>query len=271
MKLLAQVRASSPVAGPLRRALLSAAMSVVAAAAAPGGAGAQETSCPQAADGLAVRETAAFPSGGVTVRGLLYRPAAPNGAGIVLLPGARGMHAALPAFDPHAMRLASEGYHVLIPNYYDAHPLEEVRTARALRRWRGAALDGIEHLRSLDAVVDDRLTLWGYSLGGFIAVEAAMEGGAARAVAVAAGTDAGDPQRSRRDLPLLLIHGRSDAVISPASTRRWAANLRQRGAAVSVRELGLDGHALDEAGWCEVFGATQAWLNTPHGEASAGD
>lgn len=235
-------------------------LAVVLGLAWPGGAVAQAV-CADDIAPAATREQVSFESGQATVRGLIYRPAHPNGAGVVLLHGARGLAADAATFDPHAIQLASRGYHVLVPNYYDVEPGRERRTARDLRLWRRAASDGAAFLAGQPAMNGGRVALWGYSLGGFLAGETAMEAdGVAAAVSVAGGLDAGEAGRERRAAPLLLIHARRDPVISPASTRRWGDGLQRRGAAVEVQALDWDGHGLDRATWCDVFGRTRAFL-----------
>lgn len=210
----------------------------------------------------AAREQASYASGRATVRGLIYRPARPNGAGVVLLHGARGLAADAATFDPHAIQLASRGYHVLVPNYYDAEPGRERRTSRDLRLWRGAAADGAAFLAQQPGMDPDRVALWGYSLGGFLSGETAMEAdGVAAAVSVAGGLDVGEAGREGRAVPLLLIHARRDPVISPISTRRWGDGLRRRGAAVEVEALDWDGHGFDGPTWCDVFGRTRVFLD----------
>ena len=235
-----------------------------------GPAWAQQTrACPDDVAHAATREQAQYQSGGRTVRGLIYRPARPNGAGVVMLHGARGLASDAPVFDAHAVQLASRGYYVLMPNYYDAAPGRERRSSRDLRTWRTAAADGAAFLAAQPGAVSSRMALFGFSLGGFLAGETAMESDAvAAAVSVAGGEDAGEPERTRRTAPLLLIHARRDPVISPASTRAWAAGLRRRDAEVLVREIDWEGHGFDASTWCAVMETVRAFLDQTVGTAS---
>lgn len=210
----------------------------------------------------ASRTLVSFESRGRQVQAHFYTPREPNGAGVVLLHGARGLSADAGTFDPHTIQLASRGYHVLVPNYYDAEPGRERRTTRDLRAWRAAAADGASFLGDRPGMDPTRVALWGYSLGGFLAGETAMESeGVATAVSVAGGLDVGEAGRDRRTVPILLIHARQDSVISPASTRRWGDGLRRRGAGVEVHALDWDGHGFNRPMWCEIFGRTRAFLD----------
>jgi dienelactone hydrolase len=203
-----------------------------------------------------------YVSGGRTVRGLQYIPAEPNGRGVVLLHGARGLGDDALLFDPHALQLAGDGWHVLVPNYYDARTPTERRTSRDLRAWRSAATDAAAWLSALDAVEDGAVALVGWSLGGFLAVEAAMETpGVFAAAAVGAGMDVGEPGRARRALPTMIVHARRDPVVSPLSSRAWADGLRRRGAVVEVVEMDADGHGYGLAGWCDVFSRVTLFLH----------
>jgi uncharacterized protein len=108
-----------------------------------------------------------------------------------------------------------------------------------LRQWRMALAETTGALRLLGEVpgVDrGRLALVGYSMGAYVAVMAAAEEPAARAVVLATGGDlpertplahlvrrVADPLRAVRRLhgrPLLMVHGRQDRTVLPAQAER---------------------------------------------------
>nr|WP_281378610.1 alpha/beta fold hydrolase [Brevundimonas lenta] len=192
----------------------------------------------------------------------MYRPARPNGAGVVLLHGAGGLQYDAPIYDPHAFQLASRGYQVLAPAYYDMRPARSQRDWRDMQAWRLVAADGARFLGGQPGAEPSRIALWGYSLGGFLAGEATMESDAVAAgVSLAGGTDVGRPGRTRRAVPLLLMHSRRDPVISAGSTKRWAMNLEERGATVETLELDVEGHTFDPDAWCTIFATTRSFLD----------
>jgi dienelactone hydrolase len=210
----------------------------------------------------AVREAVTYDSGGRQVNAWLYRPARPNGAGVVMLHGAGGLDIDQVLFDPHAVQLASRGYHVLAPSYFDAERPEGRRSSRTVRTWRRAVSDGVRFLNDQPGM-RGRVALWGYSLGGFLAVETAMETtAAASAIALASGDVVGEPGRDRRALPVLLIHARRDPVVPAGSTRDWGAGLGRRGARVDIQTLDWEGHGFDRPTWCDVFDRTRVFLDS---------
>lgn len=239
-----------------------AALALVTAAFGPSVAVAQVDSCPGDVAGPASRTTVEYAGQSGTIRALHYVPGRPNGRGLVVMHGARGLREDAPVFDPHLLQLAARGWHVLAPAYYDALDPGERRTSRDLRVWRGVARDGAAWLRQQAGMEAGSVAVMGYSLGGFLAVEAAMEEPIWSAgVAVAAGLDVGEPLRERRATRLLLFHAERDPVVSPVSTRQWAAGLERRGAEVSVRELPWSGHGFDRPTWCGIFSETTAFLD----------
>ncbi len=243
--------------------LLHAMLAGLLLTAGPAAAQTAASACPGDVTQAATREQTEYQSADRTVRGLLYRPRHPNGAAIVLLHGARGLLNDAATLDSHAIQLASRGYLVLVPNYYDARAPRAARTASEVRAWRRAALDGARHVGGLEGVDPSRTGLWGYSLGGYLAADAAVDPSSTvrAAVGLAAGTDAWAAGRGRRRMPVLLIRARRDPVISPASTEELASSLRGRGATVEIQTLDWEGHGYDAATWCDIFRRSTAFFD----------
>lgn len=222
---------------------------------------------PGCADDVAVRASRAliaFESRGRPVRAYLYTPRGEaNGDGVVMLHGGTGFEMNSILFDAHAIQLASRGYHVILPAYFDAADPDPSRRAVTARAWRQAALDAAGELASGQGLSAGRVALWGYSRGAGVAVDAAAApGGEVRSVVLAAGGGAVEQSLAGRDLSVLLLHARRDEAVPVRATLRLADDLREAGAAVEVRELAFDGHQYDLPTWCAVMSHTRTFLES---------
>lgn len=230
------------------------------AQAAPGSTG----GCPDEVRHNATREQTQLESRGHVMPALIYKPRIPNGAGVVLLHGFLGLGGHAPIFDPHAVQLASRGYTVLVPSYFDARPWRERFNGQDMRRWSEAGTDAVRFLGTQPGVDPARVALWGYSLGGFVATDAGMsdEGAAALVVGVSAGTAIyGEASRGHRPIPVLMIHGRNDPSVSVASMQSLASNMRLRGATVETEIVESNDHAMDGPTWCRVFQLSRTFMD----------
>ena len=222
---------------------------------------------PGCADDVAVsasRETITFDSRGRQIGAHLYPPRGEaNGRGVVLLHGGTGFEMNSILFDAHAIQLASRGYRVILPAYFDAADPDPRRRTVAARAWRQVALDAAEALSAEPGMARERVALWGYSRGAGVGVDAATaEGSGVRSAILVAGGGAVEEDLAGRDLSVLMLHARRDEAVPVRATLQLADELREAGAAVEVRELAFDGHQYDLPTWCEVFAATRAVLES---------
>lgn len=254
----------------LTRGALAALIGLVAAlaggpAAAAGRPQAPQVGIPGCADDVAVRasrETITFESQGREIRAHLYTPRGEaNGAGVVMLHGGAGFEMNSILFDAHAIQLASRGYWVILPAYFDAARPDQSRRTVTARAWRRAALDAAGQLAARLGVGADRVALWGYSRGASVAADAATAPGSGiRRAILAAGGGAVESRVAGPDLSVLLLHARRDEAVPVRATLRLAEDLREAGAAVEVEELDFDGHQYDLPTWCAVMGRTRTFL-----------
>lgn len=232
---------------------------VSAQAAAPAG-------CSDDVPQRATRGNTEFISNSQTVRALIYKPTGPaNGAAVVLLHSSEGLTIDAHSFDPHAIQLAARGYHVLVPNYFEARARKVPWNGRDVRLWEEAGHDAVAYMGTLEGVDPARVGIWGFSLGGFVATDGSAhpDSTARVAIGVATGEDIFEPSRTRRELPMLLIEGYSTfPVISSATMRELAADLRRRGGTVEVQMLMSRDPSMTGAVWCEVFQHTRRFLDT---------
>lgn len=232
--------------------------------------GAVQVGRPGCADDVAVRATRElihFDSRGRPVRGYLYTPRGEaNGLGIVMLHGGTGFEMNSILFDAHAIQLASRGYRVLLPAYFDAAQPERTRRTVTARAWRQVALDAVEALQAEPGMARGGVTLWGYSRGAAVALLAATgeDSPVTSAVLVAGGGEL-EEDLAGRQAAFLLLHARRDEAVPVRTTRRLAEDLRGAGASVEIEELAFDGHQYDLPTWCSVFGRTRAFVSARSG------
>ncbi|WP_420471703.1 dienelactone hydrolase family protein [Brevundimonas sp. FT23042] len=238
------------------------------AAAAAGPQSAPQVGVPGCADDVPVRASRTlihFDSRGRSVRAYLYAPAIPNGQGVVMLHGGTGFEMNSILFDAHAIQLASRGYVVILPAYFDAARPDRGRPVVTARAWRQAALDAAARLEE-ERVSPDRVTLWGYSRGAGVGLAAvtASDSPVRSAVLVAGGGSVDDPVAP--DVQVLLLHARRDEAVPVRATRRLAEDLREAGASVGIEELAYDGHQYDLPTWCAVFSRTRVFITARSGQ-----
>lgn len=161
--------------------------------------------------------------------------------------------------------LPSAGFNLLMFDYRaygrSDRPSRWLRRA-ALVRDTTAALD---YLRSRPGVNPDRVGIYGYSLGGVIALAAAAERTEFRSVAtggafatwrgiasdtlpfvggmfVRAGEDAEGNAARLGARPLLLVHARRDSIVPVAHAARIEASARRAGVGVETHISAIGGH-----------------------------
>jgi dipeptidyl aminopeptidase/acylaminoacyl peptidase len=212
----------------------------------------------------AVREPVEFQAGRDTIRGYIYRPANPNGAGVVLLHGTQGLRVDGPRYDPHAIQLASRGYTVLMPNYFDGTSWPRQGPSKGhMDNWASTGANAVRYLGTQTGVDPARVALWGYSFGGYAATDGSVreDAPAAVAIGVSTGKYVWEPDRGRREIPVLMIHGRADTTMTPYEMHELAGNLRRRGATVETVTVDARTHSYDGPVWCDVFQHTRRFLD----------
>ncbi len=205
--------------------------------------------------GSATWDGVSFLSNDKQIRSILYYP--PGGvdrrSGVVMMHGSGMRIRSEGLWHQLAIQVANAGFWVLTPGYYDAAFDDGVRPEPVMQAWRDVCTDGTEWLANRIGVSQDRIGAFGYSLGTHVAVDSALrEGRAGAAMALAGGWDVYIPRVPTRRIPVLILRCEDDTHVSPASTRRWAAFLREHDVPLRVQVLADAPHIPSPDRWPEI-------------------
>lgn len=174
-----------------------------------------------------------------------------KGAAILLLHGSGGLAGSLADFHREAAAWTQRGCTVVIPDYFSGAP--DAAQTDDTAWWAEAVRDAAAWTLTLPGVDPDRLGAMGYSRGGYLAAEVAVQTTAIRAVVGVASAGNVAPRDIVRRPRVLLIHSDRDPVIPPARTRRWARILQEADIQVETITMRSSQHTFDAATWGEIF------------------
>ncbi len=174
-----------------------------------------------------------------------------TGAAIMLLHGSGGLGSEFEMFRRQARRFTAQGYWVVMPSYFSdsANPAQ----TDDVDWWLTAVTDAAAWTAALPGVDPERLGALGYSRGGYLAGEAAVQGTTIKAVVGVASAGNVEPGNIVRRPEVLLIHARRDPVIPRERTTRWARILREHDIPVETVVLPVDRHSFDAEEWDGIF------------------
>jgi dienelactone hydrolase len=208
-----------------------------------------------------------YPSGSFPINGLLFSPVGEArggpmaGAGVALLHGGGGAQDDVHIFTEGALGLTAQGYHCLMPNYFDATPSQRRSTGVAARRWRKAILDGLGWLGGRPGVDPDRVGALGFSRGGSLGLDGVLEEGGAQAFVGVASGGSLDVADIRHRPPVLFIYADGDPLVSARRVEARAATLAAAAVPVETHELSSPRHRFDPDEWRSVFDVAGRFLD----------
>ncbi|CAN5160102.1 hypothetical protein BH20VER2_BH20VER2_12480 [soil metagenome] len=198
-----------------------------------------------------------LPSGRGALRAELFEPASGSSrAAILVLHGAGGTLFDGPEMRRVARHLAAEGNAAYVVHYFNSTGTTAALDATMQKHfdtWKQAVLDAIaaiQQRRGTRAPVG----IYGYSLGGFLAIATASNNANVGAVvAQAGGVWNNQEHRIGRMPPVLIVHGEADQRVP---FTKYATPLRQllrrRGAKVETLFFPSERHVLSPAAMAEV-------------------
>jgi dipeptidyl aminopeptidase/acylaminoacyl peptidase len=193
-----------------------------------------------------------FVSGGRKIRVETYLPAMRGRLPAVLvLHSAAGTLAGKGELVQFSKQLAGQGAVVFFVRYFD-----RTRTLVAGDRqidelspvWRDTINDAIDFAAAHPRVDPERIGIFGYSLGAYLAVAAASQDSRVDAVAeVAGGIFEGFAPAMNRMPPLLILHGSNDQRVKISRAKELAAVAKRLDASVQMKIYPGEGHRLSPA------------------------
>ena len=211
------------------------------------------------AEGAATRpERLSFESGGRKIRADRYLPArARSGRTIIVLYGAGGMVFDGPSMRRMARTLTEAGDMVYLLHYYNRTGTivaRDSRIERHFKKWAETVRDGIGWVHAREGEGARSIGLYGYSLGGFLAIVAASDNPRIGAVTEQAGgmfSSAG--KRLGKMPPVLMVHGLEDKRVPVEKyAKPLLRALRERGGHVETEFVPGEGHVFSEAAMAGV-------------------
>ncbi|MFZ1217775.1 MAG: dienelactone hydrolase family protein [Chthoniobacterales bacterium] len=199
-----------------------------------------------------------FESGGRRIRADRYAPTGkPSGRAVIVLYGAGGM-----VFDGSSMKrvaraLAANGDTAYLLHYYNrtgSIVAVDSTMQKHFGEWLETLRDGIKWVHQRKENDGRRIGIYGYSLGGFLALAAASDNPLVGAVTEqAGGIWNSEKKRIGKMPPVLMVHGLEDKRVPVEKYAKPLLRvLRERGGPVETEFVPGEGHVFSEAAMAKV-------------------
>jgi len=190
-----------------------------------------------------------FQSGGKRIGLTFFKPKSSEPqAAILVLHGAGGVDSGNAYVRHMASAVATAGYSTFLVEYFDrtGTVYADERTMRAnAERWVETLTDAVDFISNQPGIDSDRIGVFGYSLGGYLAVALAARDPRIKAVVELAGGIEPDLATTVKRLPpTLIIHGRDDARVPFERATELAHVLQRLGAPFETEYLESERHIL---------------------------
>jgi carboxymethylenebutenolidase len=217
-----------------------------------------------------VDRTSAFPSYGRAINVDCFEPTtAGKHPAVILVHGADGLMTYQEKYRAAAHSLASEGFVVLLPHYFDRTGLQEapdrVLINQHFREWMATLEDAVNFAERLENVDPRRIALVGHSLGAYLALsEAVTRKGSHLAAVVDYYGGLPKPFALMGNInqmpPTLILHGENDETVSPQEARDLDRLLCRRGRPHEIVFYKDQGHVFEGYDEADANRRTLAFL-----------
>ena len=194
-------------------------------------------------------QKSSFESGGKRIGVVVFKPkSAGKLPAIVVLHGARGVDATNAYVRELAQAVAANGYATFLIEYFDrtGTVYADEPTMRANgNKWLAALNDGVSFISKLPDIDANRIGIFGYSLGGYLAVAQSSRDPRIKAVVELAGGIQPELARTVTRLPpTLIIHGKEDGRVPFSRATELEALARRVHAHVETEFFPSERHIL---------------------------
>jgi len=217
------------------------------------------------AEGRIGQRTEKFISGGRPIKVEVF---APESAGrvpaVLVLYGSGGALVGKGEMVRLCRELSRTGHVAMLVHYFNRTGSlwsTDEKNDRLWPVWADTVKDAVTFAAAHPQVDPDAIGLFGYSLGGFLAVEEATRNPRVRAVAeLAGGLFAGRKPAVRRMPPVLVLHGREDQRVPVKQAFAIAQAARETGTRPTVKIYEGEGHALSSAALQDAMTRTREFF-----------
>lgn len=175
---------------------------------------------------------------------------------IIMLYGSDGLTSS-GRYELAAQTIASAGYSVLLPRYFEATGDRRARYGD-IRTKFSAWSQAIESV--LESQPPGRIGLVGFSLGGALALGLAARSPKIRAVVNFFGFEPAGLDEGRKLPPTLILHGDSDRVVPVSNASSIERLIRSQGGVVESRIYAGEGHGLSLASLPDAVSRAKLFL-----------
>jgi dienelactone hydrolase len=203
-------------------------------------------------------ETLYFESGGRKIRADRYAPVGTQShRAVIVLYGAGGMVFDGPSMKRVARALAANGDTAYLLHYYNRTGTIvalDSTMQKHFGEWLETLRDGLKWVYGREGTGARPIGIYGYSLGGFLAIAAASDNPLVGAVTEqAGGIWNSEEKRVGKMPPVLMVHGLEDKRVPfEKYAKPLRRVLRERGAQVETEFVPGEGHVFSEAAMAKV-------------------
>lgn len=223
----------------------------------------------KAGAGQPSHKTISFKSGAKQVSVEWYRPVTESGdakfPAIIIFHGSGGLGDSGGFFRDLAERLAQGRRAVAVVHYMDSTSLKSAGNAEMARyfgTWLKTAEDTLLYVRQQTFVDKDKISLLGHSLGAQLALHLAAKNHSVASVIDLAGCFVLPTASIKAMPPVLVLHGKADAVVPLSRERSMVSVLKRTGCFYEEHLLpGVD-HAFNNISFEELMGLMDRFLES---------